>query len=386
MRSFLPAILLLVTPLAAMAATPVVDNGTINYQTNQVTLVGTGFEPAKTKPTVGFNGAALTVASFSNTQIVATLPKGLAAGTFDLTVTNSQGSSVDFNLTYGATGAQGPAGPAGAAGPQGPAGPAGATGATGATGPRGLTGAPGAPGPEGANGTSFVFLDAYNPNATYAANNVVTYNGSSYIAFVANGPSPSGPTPDKNPDWAVMAAGGTGPAGPAGPAGPTGDPGPSGPMGNPGPAGPAGPQGTPGGLLSYAYAAPLTATNLTVAIDEASAQVASVTLTNAGTYIVTATATFFITDLYGNVAKSTQYGCNLQNADNPNLYGLGSVANEAYGQTLSVQNVVTVKQAGESLSLWCDYFGTAEANDPTASGLSYLTYVEYPVLTAIQVQ
>jgi hypothetical protein len=110
-------------------------------------------------------------------------------------------------MTYGATGPQGPAGPAGPTGPQGPAGLAGATGATGATGPRGLTGAPGAPGPAGANGTSFIFLDTYNPYATYAAENVVTYNGSSYVAIVANGPNPSGPAPDQNPSWSLMAAG-----------------------------------------------------------------------------------------------------------------------------------------------------------------------------------
>jgi Collagen triple helix repeat (20 copies) len=156
-------------------------------------------------------------------------------------------------MTYGATGPQGPSGPAG---PTGPQGPAGLTGATGATGPRGLTGAPGAPGPVGANGTSFIFLDAYNPYATYAADNVVTYNGSSYISIVANGPNPSGPTPDQNPSWSLMAAAGaTGPAGAVGPAGPQGPMGMTGVMGNPGPAGPAGPagpQGPTGGVLSSA--------------------------------------------------------------------------------------------------------------------------------------
>jgi hypothetical protein len=251
MRRIASVLLLVFCPLLAVAATPVVNSGAINYSTNQITLTGTGFEPAKTKPTVSFNGIALTVSTFSNTQIVANLPAGLTPGTFDLTVTNSQGLSVDFNVTYGATGPQGPAGPAGAAGAKGatgPAGPAGATGATGATGPRGLTGAPGAPGPAGANGTSFVFLDVYNPYATYAANDIVTYNGSSYIAILPNGPNPSGPTPDEDPSWGMMAAGGgvgaTGPAGPQGPAGPTG---PQGPVGSVGPAGSAGPQGPVGG-------------------------------------------------------------------------------------------------------------------------------------------
>ncbi len=188
MPKFLPAMLLFLTPLIAFGAVPVVNSGAINYQTNQITLTGTGFEPAKAKPTVTFNGTALTVATFSNTQVVATLPTGMAPGTFNLVLTNSQGNAVDFNMNYGATGPQGPAGPAG---PQGVAGPAGAIGATGATGPRGLTGAPGAPGPAGANGSSFLFLDTYNPNATYQANDVVTYNGSSYISILPNGPNPA---------------------------------------------------------------------------------------------------------------------------------------------------------------------------------------------------
>ncbi|MGC1157691.1 MAG: hypothetical protein WA891_07870, partial [Acidobacteriaceae bacterium] len=113
--------------------------------------------------------------------------------------------------------------------------------------------APGAPGPAGANGTSFIFLDAYNPDATYAANDVVTYNGSSYIAILANGPNPSGPTPDKNPVWSVMAAGGTGPAGPQGPMGPVGPTGLTGPAGATGPTGPTGLQGPTGvgGVLGY---------------------------------------------------------------------------------------------------------------------------------------
>ena len=226
MRMTAALFLLILAPLFAVAATPVVNSGTINYSTNQIMLAGSGFEPNKTKPTVAFNGSTLTVSTFSNTQVTATLPTGLASGTFDLTVTNSQGNSVNFNMTYGATGAQGPAGPVGPTGPQGPAGLSGATGATGASGPRGLTGAPGAPGPAGTNGTSFIFLDSYNPYATYAADNVVTYNGSSYIAIVPNGPNPSGPTPDQNPSWSLMAAGGA--IGATGPQGPQGAPGPEG--------------------------------------------------------------------------------------------------------------------------------------------------------------
>lgn len=245
---------LLSAPLFAIAAsnTPVVQNGTINYLSNQITLVGSSFEPGKTAPTVLFNGQALTVTSFSNTQIVATLPSALPPGTFNLTVTNSSGNSVVFDMTYGATG---PQGPVGAAGPIGPQGLTGATGATGPQGPRGLTGAPGAPGPAGANGLGFTFLNAFDPYATYALYSVVTYKGSSYVAIVPNGPNPDGPAPDTNPSWSLMASQGTpGIAGPAGPQGPIGEVGPQGIMGNPGPtgpAGPAGPQGPAGGVLSF---------------------------------------------------------------------------------------------------------------------------------------
>jgi hypothetical protein len=296
MRRIATAVLLLLAPLVALAAVPVVNSGTINYQTNQITLTGTGFEPAKAKPTVQFNGATLALVSFSNTQVVATLPAAVTPGTFNLTVTNSQGNGVDFNMTYGPTGPQGPAGPAG---PQGPAGPAGATGATGAQGVRGLTGAPGAPGPAGANGTSFIFLDTYNPYATYAANNVVTYNGSSYIAILPNGPNPSGPTPDKDPSWGVMAAGGTvGATGPAGPQGPAGPMGPMGLLGNPGPTGPTGPQGPAGpagGVLSYVT----NSTTDAVVIPFNSLQpvtVITLVLPNVGTYIVGGEEAFQVVD------------------------------------------------------------------------------------------
>ncbi len=286
MRMTAALFLLILAPLLAVAATPVVDSGTINYSTNQIMLTGSGFQPNKTKPTVAFNGSALTVSTFSNTQVTATLPTGLAPGTFDLTVANSQGNSVNFNMTYGATGAQGPAGPAGPTGPQGPAGLSGPTGATGTTGPRGLTGAPGAPGPAGTNGASFIFLDAYNPYATYAADNVVTYKGSSYIAIVPNGPNPSGPTPDQNPDWSLMAAAGAaGPAGAVGPPGPVGEQGLTGVMGNPGPvgsAGPAGPQGPAGGVLSFEVNVTRGSTDLT----GASVTVNSIVLTNVGTYVL----------------------------------------------------------------------------------------------------
>lgn len=67
------------------------------------------------------------------------------------------------------------------AGAQGPTGPTGATGATGPTGP---TGATGPAGPVG-----MVWRGAYNPSSSYAAGDVVSYDGSSWIATTTIGPA-----------------------------------------------------------------------------------------------------------------------------------------------------------------------------------------------------
>jgi len=381
MRRLIVATFMLFAPLFALAVTPAVTGGTINYSTNQITIAGSGFQPAKAKPTVSFNGAALTVGTFSNTQVVAMLPAGLAAGTFDLVVTNSQGNSVSFDMTYGATGLQGPAGPAG------PQGPAGATGATGATGPRGLTGAPGAPGPAGANGTSFIFLDAYNPYATYAADDVVTYNGSSYISIVPNGPNPSGPTPDLNPSWSLLASGGaTGATGPAGPAGPAGPQGMTGVMGNPGPAGPAGPvgpQGPTGGVLSFVSSKETSNIRLLPEIDWQEGNVVttnSITLANAGTYVISGAQLVQNKD----VTYSSYIACYaLDSANIPILTMATGYVGPQTGVntyvTLPLAGYYTVTTAPVTVSVQC-YFGgnSLSGSDVEAQSGS--------VLTAIQVQ
>lgn len=192
----------------------------------------------------------------------------------------------------GATGSTGPAGQTGAQGAQGATGPQGPIGLTGATGPQGpqgatglmgLTGAQGPQGPQGpagTNGTGFDFRNAFATSDTYAVNDVVTYNGSTYVAIAANGPSSQ--TPDQNPTaWSVMAQqGATGPTGATGAAGATGPQGPigltgatgatgttgaagaQGPMGlqgltgATGPQGPQGPQGPGGSSAVQVYLTP----------------------------------------------------------------------------------------------------------------------------------
>jgi N-acetylneuraminic acid mutarotase len=145
----------------------------------------------------------------------------------------------------------GPPGPQGQQGPQGSQGPQGQQGSQGQQGPPGLqglmgmtgaTGQAGPAGPVGANGTGFNFRNAFDNSASYAVNDVVTFQGASYLASTAN-QGPNNPTPDQNSSaWSVMAAQGTagttGAPGPAGAAGPAGAQGAVGPMGPPGPPGP----------------------------------------------------------------------------------------------------------------------------------------------------
>lgn len=131
------AAVLLLTSLFAAAATPVVNNSTIDYTAQQITISGSGFSPKGIAPAVLFNNVAITPVSFSDSQIVAPVPSGTVPGSYRLRITNSQGNFYEFDLTYGAVGPQGPIGPQGATGSTGPIGPQGPTGATGPAGPAG---------------------------------------------------------------------------------------------------------------------------------------------------------------------------------------------------------------------------------------------------------
>lgn len=62
-------------------------------------------------------------------------------------------------------------------------------------------------------GTVLTFRGVYSPTTSYGANDVATYNGSSYVAIASS----TGSTPPTSPDWVLLAqAGATGPAGSGG--------------------------------------------------------------------------------------------------------------------------------------------------------------------------
>jgi len=176
--SFALAVALTTQTYAASTNQVTVNNTTIDYVLNKITIVGVNFGPIT--PNVTLQNVPLTVQSFNSGTgtIVAMLPNGLTAGSYRLAVTTTTGTPATgfFDVAYGtsgpkgATGATGPTGatgvtgaigvtgPTGATGAQGmqgiqgPQGPTGATGVTGGTGPSGTTGPTGATGATGATG------------------------------------------------------------------------------------------------------------------------------------------------------------------------------------------------------------------------------------------
>lgn len=234
-----------------LAAQGIINQGSwvssINYQVNDAVTDGGQFWLA-VAPSLDSAPSILN----SNWQLIAASgaagPAGPAGPQGSVGPTGSAGPQGQQGATgaQGATGPQGPTGSTGATGPQGSQGPIGAMGLTGAQGPQGLQG------PAGTNGTGFNFRNVFDPTATYAVNDVVTYSGSSYVAIAANGPSSQ--TPDQNSSaWSVMAQQGTtgqtgaqGAQGTTGPQGPIGLTGATGSQGAAGPSGPTGPQGLTG--------------------------------------------------------------------------------------------------------------------------------------------
>jgi len=89
----------------------------------------------------------------------------------------------------------------GAQGPQGPAGPQGVQGTQGIQGNSGPIGPVGAQGPTGSVGV--VNRGTWSPSTQYQDNDTVSYNGSSWIALLANLASAPNAT---NPAWQLLAA------------------------------------------------------------------------------------------------------------------------------------------------------------------------------------
>lgn len=193
--SLISSLLLAVSLFASV--TPNIVSTTVNSTATQLTINGTGFSPTNLSPTVVLGTVTLSLVSFSDTQIVATLPVNEPAGSYDLSVTNSDGSAKTD--TFGVT--------IGAAGPQGPIGPQGPAGFNGAQGPQGIQGLQGPSGPQGVQGPS-VFAGSWNPSGSYVLgqeilrpSNVSGATGSVGPYFNLSGNNSTDPAITPNPDW-----------------------------------------------------------------------------------------------------------------------------------------------------------------------------------------
>lgn len=100
----------------------------------------------------------------------------------------------------------GGAGPQGPPGPQGPAGPQGETGASGPQGPAGPKGNTGAAGPQGPTGPrGLTWQGTWSSSASYAKDDAVQHDGSSYVAGAAIDAGIAPP----NGAWQLLAAKGS---------------------------------------------------------------------------------------------------------------------------------------------------------------------------------
>jgi len=148
------------TGVRAASTAPAIYAAVVTTSNNHITISGKNFSPSDLAPTVVFATTTLTLVSFTDQKLVATLPAGFPAASYSLVVVNSNSQVATFTVTLGAVGPTGPQGAAGPPGPTGPQGSPGAAGPTGAQGPAGPSGAPGTPGTPGVPGPGARVLDS----------------------------------------------------------------------------------------------------------------------------------------------------------------------------------------------------------------------------------
>jgi hypothetical protein len=83
---------------------PEILSAVVAPATNQLTVGGRGFSPRGHSPVVLLGGAELTLVSFTDTTVVASLPPGLAAGAYNLKLRNGEGQIATFTAIIGAGG------------------------------------------------------------------------------------------------------------------------------------------------------------------------------------------------------------------------------------------------------------------------------------------
>ena len=120
--SILIAFMFLAVPIWS-ATTPLILSTVVNNSTHQISITGGSFSPAGSAPTVALDNTTLVLVSFTNQTVLANLLTGLKAGSYRLSLTNSNIQTATFTVTIGAVGPPGPQGPIGPQGPTGAQGP-----------------------------------------------------------------------------------------------------------------------------------------------------------------------------------------------------------------------------------------------------------------------
>jgi len=183
------ALLLLTATLAAIPlcnadSKPKIFSAVINYATSTIEITGENFGSTRVAPTAVLGSTGLTITLLSTQQITAALPTGLVAGTYRLSVIDSDKKVAVFDVTLGAVGP---------VGPPGPQGPPGLQGQAGRSGPQGPQGVQGPAGPPGAPGTSTIISGYCNEGSPVGSNNtsVIGVLGTLPPAQCFEGPAPS---------------------------------------------------------------------------------------------------------------------------------------------------------------------------------------------------
>jgi hypothetical protein len=148
----------------------------------------------------------------------------------------------------GTTGVSGTSGTSGVNGTTGVSGTSGTSGEDGDTGESGTNGTSGTSGQTGTSGTSggLNYMGDYDSLSLYNINDVVTYDGSSYVSVINLN---SGLNPETEPEWSLIATKGTsGTSGNNGTSGTRGTSGTNGTTGTSGTSGTVGTSGTSGVL------------------------------------------------------------------------------------------------------------------------------------------
>jgi len=79
---------------------PVINGVIVDSAVTEITVSGSGFQPASSAPQVRLGGTVLTVSSYSDSSFVALLPSGIGSGSYLLEVENSDSftNTTDFDV------------------------------------------------------------------------------------------------------------------------------------------------------------------------------------------------------------------------------------------------------------------------------------------------